>query len=160
QGRRPFVLEETGLMRRWTIRGTGPLAWGLAWAMCMLLPALALGQGVLNYEVPPADPAFPLPLYSTRPENGGLYTFGEFVMFRQTNPLGHQPIAFRGFFDLTGVLTNHPGKLVGNGGVALFADDAGGPGTYQPGCKMGLGWRFDNGATIEVDWMHLMKAQY
>ena len=45
----------------------------------------------------PADPQLPIPLGSTRPEDGGLYVFGRFVMFRQTNPLQSQPVAIRGF---------------------------------------------------------------
>ena len=69
------------------------------WLGCLLAAGMALTSGGAfaqsNY-VPP-DPVWPLPLYHDRPENGGLFTFGEFVMFRQTNPLRNQTIASRGF---------------------------------------------------------------
>src|SRR5260370_36859136 len=35
----------------------------------------------------PPDPEFPLPLYHERPETGGFYAAGEFLLFRQTDPI-------------------------------------------------------------------------
>jgi hypothetical protein len=144
-------MEEVGVMRT--------RAFGL---IALLTAALALhpGTAARAQEVPPADPAWPFPLYHTRPETGGLFVDGSFVMYRQTNPLEHQPIAFRGFFDVDGSITGHPGGHVGNFAPALFADDAGGPGTYQAGFRTGIGWRFDDGISIELSWMHLMKSVY
>jgi hypothetical protein len=144
-------MEEEGVMRSWTFW----LTWLLAAASALLPLTAAPGQ-----EVPPADPVFPFPLYSTRPERGGLFVDGSYVMYRQTNPLQHQPIAFRGFFDVDGSITGRPGRIVGSGTPALFADDAGGPGTYQPGVRVGIGWRFEDGLSVELSWMNLMKAQY
>ena len=45
----------------------------------------------------PADPVWPFPLYSTHPENGGLFVAASFVSYRQTNPLHSQNVAVRGF---------------------------------------------------------------
>jgi hypothetical protein len=144
-------MEEEGLMRTRTFW----LTWLLA-AATMLLPlAAAPGQ-----EVPPADPVWPFPIYHDRPEKGGLFVDGDYVMYRQTNPLAHQPIAFRGFFDNDGSFTGQPGAIIGSGRYVLFADDAGGPGTYQPGFRVGIGWRFEDGISVELSWLHLMKAQY
>jgi hypothetical protein len=130
--------------------------------IALLTAALALhpGAAVRGQEVPPADPVWPFPLYHDRPETGGLYWTAEYVMYRQTNPLEHQPIAVRGFFDVDGSITGHPGGHVGSFTPVLFADDAGGPGTYQPGFRTGIGWRFGDGVSVELSWMHLLKAQY
>jgi hypothetical protein len=130
--------------------------------IALLTAALALHPGatVRGQDVPPADPVMPFPLYHDRPETGGLYWTGEYVMYRQTNPLEHQPIAFRGFFDVDGSITGHPGGHVGSFEPVLFADQAGGPGTYQPGFRTGIGWRFEDGISLELSWMHLTKAQY
>jgi hypothetical protein len=74
-----------------TIRGALLLA-----ACLTLAPASALAQeGSPGYA--PADPQLPLPLGSTRPEDGGLYTFGRFVYFHTNNPLRAELVAVRGF---------------------------------------------------------------
>lgn len=130
---------------------------GLLWAYAVLACGGAYGQ---PYEVPPPDPVWPVPLYHDRPETGGFFAFGEFVMFHQTNPLRHQEIARRGFRDMDGSITGVPGTFVGSGQPALDARQAGGPGTYQPGFEVGIGWRFRDGSVLELSWMHLMKAEY
>src|SRR5262249_43360369 len=152
-------IEEMGLMRSRT-----------GWLMVLVTAGMALasgtvrGQGeVVGPEVPPADPVIPLPLYHDRPERGGFYTAFEFLYFRQTNSLAHQFVAPRGLLDvdgsipaaLNGTLINPvggapiivpgqpmPGTFIGSGTPALFADDVGGPGTFQPGWRLSAGWRF------------------
>jgi hypothetical protein len=53
----------------------------------------------------PADPGWlPLPLYHDRPETGGFYVAGEFLYWRQTNPIKPQVIAVRGLDDTDGTL--------------------------------------------------------
>jgi hypothetical protein len=52
------------------------------------------------------------------------------------------------------------GQFVGSGELALDAKDAGGPGTYQPGHNLGIGYRFEDGLTVTFEWMHLYKALY
>src|SRR4051812_20650331 len=64
-GRCAFVREEMGLMRGKTIRGAWLLAFGLALA---LAPGQTRAQDATGYA--PADPQIPLPLGSTRPEDG------------------------------------------------------------------------------------------
>jgi hypothetical protein len=120
-------------------------------------PAAALGQ-----QYTPPDTVWPFPLYSNRPDDGGFFAFGEFVYFNQTNPLQHQLIAVRGIKDVFGDITGTTGKFIGNNPPtpALFADDAGGPGSFQPGFTAGLGWRFANGVSIEASWLHLVTARY
>ncbi len=70
-------------------------AWLLA-ALAVLAPGAAYAQGIAE-DYAPADPTFPFPLYSTHPEAGGLFTFGEALIFRQTNTLKSEIVAQRGF---------------------------------------------------------------
>src|SRR5262249_46197488 len=101
-GKDAFVTEEMGLMRGKTFLGGAGLL--VAW---LTLAPVAFAQGIspsagditgpgaTGYA--PADPQLPVPLGSTRPEDGGLYTFGRFAYFKQSNILRAQPVAIRGF---------------------------------------------------------------
>jgi hypothetical protein len=109
-----------------------------------------------DYEVP-------VPLGHNPANKGGFYLASTFVYFRETNPLQHQPLAYRGFIDADGSVpasNGVPGTRYGSGALALDAKDAGGPGTYQPGLKVNLGYWFKDGTSIDVEWMNLEKAQY
>jgi hypothetical protein len=133
------------------------LAWLLLTAGLTLTPAPAHAQGD---SVPPPDFEIPVPLGHDRMDKGGLYLFGEFVMYRQTNPLRNQVIAFRGFQDLDGSIDGVPGKFIGSHTPALNVTDADGPITYQPGFKFGIGWRFENGWALDLSYLNLQKAVY
>jgi hypothetical protein len=102
----------------------------------------------------------PAPIGHDRMDKGGLYLLGEFVMYRQTNPITHQAIAVRGFVDEDGSITGTPGTFVGSHNLALDAHDVSGPGTYQPGFKVGGGWRFEDASVIELNYMNLEKAVF
>jgi hypothetical protein len=118
-------------------------------------PLVARGQ-----DYAPPDPQYPLPLYSTRPADGGLYVGLQFVYYQQTMPLKDQIIAFRGFFDADGSISGGlPGTFVGSHKPALTATDIG-QSQYIPGYQMFAGWKLRNGAVIEVDWLHLNKVKY
>jgi hypothetical protein len=138
---------------------TGWLASLLIAAGVALAPTTARAQ-VQDYEVPLAEPAWPLPLYHDRPEKGGFYAATEFILWRQDNPLKHEVVAIRGFIDFTGGATNLPGTFHGSGNAALYADDVGGPLTYQPGFDITLGWRFEGGLAVDVTWYYLAEAKY
>jgi hypothetical protein len=131
---------------------------GLLMAGMVLAPTLVHGQP--NYEVPPADPVFPFPLYHARPERGGFFLFGEFVMYRQTNPIHNQIVSQRGILDFDGSITGTIGAFVGSRQTALETDQLSGPRTYQPGFNVGLGWRFGDGTSVAFSWLHLLKAEY
>ena len=124
----------------------------------VLAPQAVQAQGTEDGALPDDDN--PLPIWHNRPQKGGFFTYAEFVMFQQTNPLQHQPIAYQGFMDSTGEITGHIGQWVGDPACVLDAKDCGGPGTYQPGIKFGIGYRLEDGATITLDWMWLEKAIY
>ncbi|HZU38513.1 MAG TPA: hypothetical protein VFA18_21490 [Gemmataceae bacterium] len=108
----------------------------------------------------PPDTQFPLPLYSNRPEQGGLFVAGEFIFAKQNRQLDHQLIAVRGIVDVDGSITGVPGNFLGSGRPALYADQASGPGSYQPGFDVTIGWKFANGVAVELNWWHLQEARY
>jgi hypothetical protein len=131
----------------------------------LLAPTVAWGQNGY-YEVPPPATQFPYPLGHPRMEDGGFYTFGEFLFWQQTNPLKGQLIAFEGFNDRDGSIGlalgigDVPGQFIGSRRPVLSVDDVSGPLTYQPGFNFGMGWRFRNGIAVEFSWIHLWDARY
>jgi hypothetical protein len=123
-------------------------------------PAVVRGQA-LDYEVPRADPVFPIPTYSPRPELGGFFFAGEFIYWRQTNPLRDQLIAVRGFVNTDGgsPAGQAPGTFNGNGFPALTTRDVSGPNSYIPGYRFDLGYRFRNGVVVEGIYTHLFNVR-
>jgi hypothetical protein len=149
-------MEEMGLMRT----RIGWLVW-LVPVVLFLAPAAVRGQQPNDYYPVPDTPYNPIGLLGhTRYETGGFYFASEFWFLRQTNPLRDQVIAARGFVDVTGQLTGTPGQPVGDFTPALRANDAGGPDSYQPGLQLTLGYRFEDGVAVEINWMHLQQAKY
>jgi len=122
-----------------------------------LAPTLAKGQDI-GGNVPPADPPIPLPL-NPHLERGGLYGWLEFILLKQTRPIGHQTVAVRGVIDSDGQIEGQPGRFIGSGRAALFTDDLG-PLTYAPGISLGLGYRFRNGFEMDFSWWHTFTARY
>jgi hypothetical protein len=130
-----------------------------------LLPdILSVRAQTYDGEVP--DPENPLPLGHNPANRGGFFVGAEFIFWRQTNILEHQPIAYRGFWDSDGSVVGTPvnpalpGTFIGSGLVALDAKDAGGPGTYQPGLRTTIGYAWSDGTSIDIRWLWLAKAQY
>lgn len=142
--------------------------------------ALAAGTARAQDYAPP-DPQIPLPLYSNRPEAGGFYAAGEFIFWRQTNPLKNQQVAQRGILDYDGTITADitgnpqftqegtlfiipgrqiPGIFYGSGTTALSTAQVQGPQTYQPGFELTLGWKFREGYALEASWWHLIGNRY
>jgi hypothetical protein len=129
----------------------------------LLTPRLAFAQGI---DYAPADPVLPLPLYSTQPGLGGIYLFGDYVYFHQTNPLREQQVAFRGFIDTDGSVTastgnpKPPGTFIGDKSNALDVNQVRGPSTYEPGFNVGIGWKFADGSTFAVNFLYVALARY
>src|SRR5262249_4153791 len=125
-----------------------------------LAPTMAFAQSGIKGVDLPADPIIPIPLYHPRADVvGGVYTALEFVMYRQTNPIRDQPIAFRGLVDVDGAITGDlngtvvntdtdvpfiirgplvPGNFLGTQTIALSTGDVQQQQTYQPGYKLTL----------------------
>jgi hypothetical protein len=127
-------------------------------AAALLTPRLASAQGLNDYS--PADPVLPLPLATTQPGLGGLYLWQDFVFMHQTNPIKDQAVGFRGFQDSDGSITGVPGKFVGTHADALDTNQIRGPGTYEPGFQTGIGWKFEDGSTLSVNFFYLAIARY
>jgi hypothetical protein len=58
------------------------------------------------------------------------------------------------------VVTRVPGTFVGSNNTALDVQQLSGPLTYMPGVEVNLGWRFENGVTAALSWIHLADAKY
>jgi hypothetical protein len=147
----------------------------------ILPPAAPIFRGQMGVDKL-EDPTYPIPLGHPRMDVvGGVYTAIEFVMYRQTNPLGHQIAAIRGLTDVDGSITGDlngtqvntdvqppfiirgpivPGNFLGSGNVALTTNDLHQQESFQPGYKITLGYRFDNGSALEASWMSLYKVTY
>jgi hypothetical protein len=109
----------------------------------------------------PADPQLPLPLGSTRPEDGGLYTAVEALLFHTTMPLtSSQEIARRGFIASDNSLGFTPGTFVGSGTTALNVNNLAGQDSYQPGINLCLGWKFRDGSSVSLNWFFLSETNY
>jgi len=144
----------------------------------MLTAVIGLTPGAARcQDYSPPDPVFPLPIYHERPEMGGFYAAGNFLLMRQTNPLKEQPIAVRGFVDTFGNVQATerylndinfgifqpnpviPGLFFGSGTLALDVNQVSGPNSYQPGFRVNLGWKFRNDLDIEFSWSHLFTKK-
>jgi hypothetical protein len=165
-GRCVFVGEEMGSMRAKTMRRAGLLAVIVA-AISMWAPGAArAGDGTPGYALP--DWIAPIPWGSTRPEDGGIFIGSDFLLWRQTNPLRNQVIGVRGFFDvnnqlLVGTAPNQHSigaNFVGSSEVALDTNQVRGPGSYQPGFDVHIGWKFEDESTITLNWMYLFQIRY
>jgi hypothetical protein len=129
-------------------------------ALILLLPGLAQAQDAPGYF--PPDINWPTP-FSNRPDLGGIYCAAEFVLYRQTNPLTSQNVAYRGFQDVDGsisaALNNGlgAGQFYGTKTLALDTHQVSGPNGYQPGFKIDLGYKFSTGASISLSWLYITE---
>ncbi len=127
---------------------------------------LVMSGGVRGEDVAPPDFQLPLPLYHKGPSNG-FFIGGNYVMYRQTNPLGDQQVAVRGFLDVDGSATasasnpsGSPGSFQGSRSLALDTGAVSGPSTYSPGFKIDAGWKFDDESSLTVGFTWLAPANY
>ena len=109
-------------------------------------------------EVPPVD--FTGFLSHPRYDDGGIYVGLEGVLYSTNRPLTSQTVAIRGFRDLDGSVTGTPGTFVGSKQEALNTEQLMGPGVQQPGWNLFIGYRFQSGVVVELDWLHLVQGIY
>jgi hypothetical protein len=122
------------------------------------LPITVRAQANTGFDVPlNTDPVIPIP--TGHAGDAGFYTSAEFVFLNQTRTLGSQTIAYRGFVDSSGRITGLPGTYVGSGQKALTTDELGRT-TYQPGFRVELGYKFDNGFQLYANYLQLFDAHY
>jgi hypothetical protein len=152
-----------------SVWGAGVLA-ALA-ALIALTPGRGFAEGGmatsfapgLAGDYSPPDQPLPYPLFSNRPDVGGLFLSGSYVMYQQSNPLKSQEVAVRGFIAVDDTVLNAAGSagtFVGTRNNALDVNQVTGPLSYQPGFKVEAGWKFQDGSALTVDFMWLSEAQY
>ncbi len=114
----------------------------------------------------PPDFQLPLPLYHTRSDSG-FFIGGSYLMYRQTNTMGNETLAVRGFYDTTGAATasaanpaGFPGSFQGSGTEALNTNQVSGPSTYSPGFKFEAGWKFEDSSSFTVDFLYMAPTSY
>jgi hypothetical protein len=121
----------------------------------LVLPANVRAQ---YYEVPPV--VFTGPLSHPRYEEGGIFVSAQGLYWRQSRPLSDQQVAVRGFVDVDGSITGKTGAFVGSGTEALNVSALQGPGSWEPGLNLNLGYRFESGLVFQVGWYHLVNSTY
>ncbi len=133
-------------------------------ALVLLSPRLASAQDATGYS--PPDPALNWPIpWTNRPDLGGLYVASEFIMFRQTNPITGQDVSYRGFKDVDGSIGNAlgngkgAGTLYGSQNLALSTNQVSGPNDYQPGFTLDIGYKFECGASLSLEWLYLTQVR-
>jgi hypothetical protein len=134
---------------------------GMTWVP--LMPPLVV-RGQTGNPVPeyaPADPQLPIPTGSTRPEDGGLYFTTEFMFFRWNNPLRDQLVAQRGFIVTDNSVPGFAvGQQLGSGQAAMNVDQLTGQDSYQPGFRLGVGWKMNDGSAVSLSYFRLTEASY
>jgi hypothetical protein len=86
-------------------------------------------------------------------------------MYRQTNPLKGQNVAYRGFLDVDGSISlafgdgAGPHTFYGSRQLALDVQQADGPNGYEPGTNIVIGYKFANGGSISLSWLYLTEHQ-
>ena len=151
------------------IRGAAALIAGWLATSTPILFAQDLASG---------EPNLPLPLYHARPDTGGFFMSGSYAMYRQTNPIKSQTVAYRGFYAIDGtnlgpqaivgtgtnstiVASDVPnGTFIGSMSDALNTQSVSGPSSYMPGFKVEGGWKFADESSITLGYLWLAKANY
>src|SRR5205814_1650845 len=123
------------------------IRWFLILAGLCLAPSIVRAQP----DVPPV--IFTGPLSHPRYDEPGFFTGFQALYYWTNRPLRPQQVAVRGFLDLDGSITNGaPGTFVGTGQEALNTEQLMGPSSAQPGWDIFIGWRFEGGIVVELDW--------
>ncbi len=135
----------------------------IGWLLMAGLLVLGLPSGgrAQYYEVPPV--IFTGPLSHPRYESGGIFSAIRFDLLRQSRPIRQQTVAVEGLLDVDGTINvaGVPGTFVGSGLPRLDVSQVGGsPGDFQPGATVTLGYRFESGIAVELNWTHLKDAVY
>jgi hypothetical protein len=133
-------------------------SWLLLCGALLLAPSRVAAQELTGPEVPPV--IYTGFLSHPRYEQGGFYTVLEGLYWHTNNPMGSQVVARRGFVDVDGSITGVTGAQVGSFAEALNVNELQSNGSWQPGLHLALGWRFETGAVLSINWYHLANARY
>ena len=129
--------------------------WFLVLASLCLAPSMVRAQS----EVMPV--IFTGPLSHPRYDEPGFFTGFQALYYWTNRPLRPQQVAVRGFIDLDGSVTGQPaGTFIGSKEEALNVEQLMGPSSAQPGWDIYIGWKFEGGVVVELDWKHLVETKY
>jgi hypothetical protein len=137
----------------------------LWWAVVLSVGLLPAGGTARAQDYALPDPNLPLPLGSTRPEDGGFFAGLSYTMYRMTNPLKAQEVAVRGFLDVDGSINQAVNgfqaahTFFGSSREALNVQQVTGPNHYVPGFNVELGWKFADGAALTIGWMYFFETK-
>jgi len=127
----------------------------------LLIAGLLWFPPCLSAQMPEVPPVlFTGPLSHPRYDDGGLYTAWQFLYWRTNQPLRSQRVAERGFLTIDNGLGLPPNTFVGSKEPALDVSQVTGSQTAQPGWNFVIGWRFQNGVTVELGWRHLVEQKF
>jgi len=156
----------------------------MRWLAVLVVLGVAMTPQVSNAQLgdlPQSSPMVPVPFGPVRPDAGGFYLAGEFMYWKQTDPIKSQALGFRGISDADGTIglslngqnggsqvtpvpnpqfTGTPGEFIGSHAVALDANQVSGPNNYTPGFNFTVGYRFENGSALEMRWIHLVDSRF
>lgn len=113
------------------------------------------------------------PIGTYNHDGSGLYTGIELLIMHQKRTVGDQLLAVRGVVLTTGtpefpgdpniplapIRGFPPGTFLGSGEEALRSGDLG-RSSWQPGYRLTLGYRLQNGWNFSLSWLHLVEAKY
>ena len=113
------------------------------------------------------------PIGTYQHDGSGWYTACEFMIMHTQRIVGDQLLAVRGFVLTTGtpafpgsvdpdfppIPGFAPGTFLGSGEEALRSGQLG-RSSWQPGYRLTLGYRLENGWNFSISWLHLMDAKY
>ena len=129
-------------------------------------PGVGLGRAaaqVNDYAVP-GSAGYNVPIPTGKSGDNGFYVASEFLILTQNRQLGDQVVATRGLVDTRGLISAdgagnaRPGTYIGSGAVALSTNDLSRQ-SWSPGFTTTLGYKFDNGLAVFVNYTHLMDQQ-
>lgn len=107
----------------------------------------------------PGRPEIIAPIPTGNPSGNGFFASAEFLYYSQTFALGSQVVAQRGLVDSSGLLTGTPGTFIGSGETALTTDQFGRR-SAQPGWRIQLGYKFDNGVAVYASFSQTVDQSY
>jgi hypothetical protein len=126
----------------------------------VLLAGLLFVSPRLHAQTNTPPVIFTGPLSHPGYENGGFYTGFQFLAWSTNQPISYQQIAVRGFKAFDSSFGSRPGDFIGSGEEALNTNQVQGPSTFQPGWDLWIGYRFQGGVAVELNWKHLVQGTF
>ncbi len=127
------------------------------WLACLVVAGLMATPARAQFGPgePVPSPDLPLPLVWGDTDEGPFF-WAQGRAMRMNNPLGNQPLVFRGLIDSDGQISGRAGGFLGSGQVALVANQAARE-QWEPAYEFGIGYRFRNDIVVEFSFWNLIE---